>query len=174
MRQASFGFTKNYPKEFGGSLLLGKRKEARPLSTKHPIFMTLKSTHTSFFNPSTRSLERVIREYAAKYQIKIHEFSLNWTHIHFAISIPSKENYLAFIRTLTAEIVRLLSKALGKNLKGLFDLRPHSRIVTWGRELKSVIDYIILNQMEAWGLIRRDKKSVKPRGKRKIPKSPFG
>jgi len=170
MRQASFGFTKNYPKEFGGSLLLGKRKSTRPLSTKDPIFMTLKSTHTSFFNPSTRSLERVIREHAAKYQIKIHEFSLNWNHIHFAISIPSKENYLAFIRTLTAEIVRLLSKALGKNLKGLFDLRPHTRIVSWGRELKSVIDYIILNQMEAWGLIRRDK----TRGKRQRRKSPSG
>jgi len=170
MRQASFGFTKNFPKEFGGSLLLGKRKEARPLSTKHPIFMTLKSTHTSFFNPSTRSLERVIRDHAAKYQIKIHELSLNWTHIHFAISIPSKENYLAFIRTLTAEIVRLLSKALGKNLKGLFDLRPHTRIVSWGRELKAVLNYIILNQMEAWGLIRRDKTA----GKRQRRKSPSG
>jgi len=170
MRQASFGFTKNYPKEFGGSLLLGKRKEARPLSIKHPIFMTLKSTHTSFFNPSMISLERIIRSYAYKYQIKIHELSLNWNHIHFAISIPSKKNYLAFIRTLTAQLVRVLSKAKGKNLKGLFDLRPHSRIVSWGRELKAVLNYIILNQMEAWGLIRRDK----TKGKRQRRKSPSG
>jgi len=37
MRQLGFSFQNDYKKEFGGSLLQGKRKSARPLSTKKPI-----------------------------------------------------------------------------------------------------------------------------------------
>ena len=162
MGQTSFTFIKDYKKECGGDLLVGKRKSARPLSTKKPIHLTLK-IKASFFNPSLRSFEKIIRAHANKYQIKIHELALNWTHVHFAIGIPSRRQYLAFIRTVTAEIVRALSKSQKKNLKGLFKHRPYTRILSgWGREFRALIDYIVENQQEAWGLLNRKKKKTKP------------
>jgi len=159
VRQASFGFLKDYKKEFGGSLLQGKRKSVRPLSTKQPIHLVLKSTHARPFPPTSRKLEKLFRTQAQKYGLKIYDLALNWSHIHALITIPSRQAYLAFIRTLTAGLVRLLSSMLGKSLKGLFDLRPFTRILSWGREFTSVRGYLELNQMEALGFITRRKKS---------------
>jgi len=158
MRQVSFGFLKDYKKEFGGSLLKGKRKTARPLSTKNPIHLVLKSTGGRYFQPTSRKLEKIFRVQASHYGIKIYDLALNWSHIHALITIPSRQAYLAFIRTLTSALVRVLAKLTGQSLEGLFDLRPFTRILSWGREFTSVKGYLELNQMEALGLIfRRDK-----------------
>ena len=162
MRQASFGFLKDYKKEFGGALLQGKRKSVRPLSTKQPIHVVLKSTHSRPFHPNSRKLEKLFRTQALKYGLKIYDLALNWSHIHALITIPSRQAYQAFIRTLTAALVKLLSNTLGKSLKGLFDLRPFTRILSWGREFTSVRGYLELNQMEALGLVYRSVKSTFP------------
>jgi hypothetical protein len=44
--------------------------------------------------------------------------------------LPNRAAYFAFIKTVTAALINYLSKALGKNLKGLFDLRPYTKIIT--------------------------------------------
>ena len=99
MRQTSFSFLKNYKRSFGGSLLAGKRKTKRPLSTKHPIHLIIKSCHQCLFNPGNPSLEKLIHETAVKFNIKIYDLALNWSHIHFLIRISDQRNYNAFIRT---------------------------------------------------------------------------
>lgn len=71
MKQTSFGFLRNYKKEFGGSLLAGKRKTKRPLSTKHPLHLVLKSSHKGLFNPGNLNLESLIRTQAKKFGIRI-------------------------------------------------------------------------------------------------------
>jgi hypothetical protein len=73
--------------------------------------------------------------------------------------IPSKKAYLAFIRTITSLLVSFLSKLKGRSLKGLFDLRPFTRILSWGRDFRNVINYHELNDMEARGLFIRKKKA---------------
>src|SRR5437868_4207923 len=168
MRQTKFNFLNSYKKEFGGSLLEGKRKVARPLSTKVPIHLILKSKglpsstdkptkKCTLFNPRNRELKKIIRTYANKYQITIYDMALNWSHIHLAVRIPSRAAYLAFIRTLTAKLIFYFSRLIKQKLTGLFSLRPYTRILSWGRELKTVLDYIILNQLEAQGIITRKK-----------------
>ena len=157
MRQTGFDFIRNYKKEFGGSLLTGKRKTARPLSFKNPTHLILKSTGSNCFVPDSRKIESLINSQANKYGIKLYKFSLNWSHIHMVMLLPSKKAYLAFIRTLTSLLVSLLSKLKGKNLKGLFDLRPFTRILSWGRDFKNVLNYHELNDMEARGFQRPKK-----------------
>lgn len=161
MRQTKFEFLKDFKKEFGGSLLTGKRKSARPISTKHPLHLVLKSSGKSHFNPTNKQLEKIIHTQAKKYSITIYDYALNWSHIHLLLRVPSRKDYLAFIRTLTALIVAYLSKTLGENLKGLFDLRPFTRVVSWGRDFKRAFDYQTLNQQEALGMISRVKKNKK-------------
>ncbi|HEY8272528.1 MAG TPA: transposase [Pseudobdellovibrionaceae bacterium] len=130
MRQIDFGFLQKQSFSFGGSSLLGKRKTARPLSTKKPLHLVLKSQGSSLFNPGNRDLEKLIKDHAKKYSIAVYAFSFNWSHIHLVIKLTTRESYRAFIRTVTAAIVSFLSKQKGRTLKGTFTLRPFTRIFT--------------------------------------------
>jgi len=168
MRQLGFIFQNDYKKEFGGSLLCGKRKSARPLSTKKPIHLILKCSGKSVFNPTNRKLEKLIRHQASKYGIKIYEVALNWTHVHLLIKLPSREAYVAFIRTITSLIVSFVSKSKDMNLKSIFDLRPYTKILSWGKQFKAVIAYVELNTLEALGLVVR-KNKITRRRKRRVP-----
>lgn len=165
MKQAGFGFLKDFKKEFGGSLIVGKRKTVRPLSVKCPIHLILKSTGASCFVPGSRKLESLIRTHSEKYGIRIYRMSLNWSHIHMVMKLPDKKAYVKFIRTITSRIVAYLSKLKGNNLKGLFDLRPFTKILTWGKQFKTVVEYHDLNDLEARGLIVRRKK---PKNRKKL------
>ena len=161
MRQTAFDFFEVFKREFGGSLLEGKRKTARPLSTREPIHLVLKSTWNRVFFPGDRRIENLIRSHAAKYKIKLYRISLNWTHVHAIIQIPDRKAYNSFIRTVTAELVRLISKIKKMDLTGLFDLRPFTKIISWGRQFKSLFGYHDLNDLEAFGYIKREKKAKK-------------
>jgi len=70
MKQMSFGFLRDYKKEFGGSLLAGKRKTQRPLSIKAPIHLILKADQKGIFNPSNRSLDKLIRKTAGQFHVQ--------------------------------------------------------------------------------------------------------
>jgi len=165
MRQLGFSFQNDYKKEFGGSLLQGKRKSARPLSTKKPIHLILKYTRKRIFSPTDRKLKNLIRHQANKYGIKIYEIALNWTHVHLLIKLPSRDAYVAFIRTATSLVVSFVSKSnamnlktKGLDLKSIFDLRPYTKILSWGKQFQRVVEYIELNTLEALGLIEREKR----------------
>ena len=161
MRQTAFSFLGDFKREFGGSLLAGKRKTMRPLSTKEPIHLVLKSTGNRVFSPGDRRIENLIRNQAAKYKIKLFRISLNWTHVHAIIQIKDRKSYNSFIRTVTALLVSLISQIRKMDLTGLFDLRPFTKIISWGRQFKSLFGYHDLNDMEAFGMIRREKKTKK-------------
>ena len=126
MRQINFGFLKDFKKEFGGSLLTGKRKSARPISTKHPLHLVLKSTGGSYFNPTNKQLEKLIRTQAKKYSITIYDYALNWSHIHVLLRVPSRKDYLAFIRHSRLWSWVIYQRRWGKILKGFstFALLP--------------------------------------------------
>ena len=113
MKQTSFRFLKDYKKEFGGSLLIGKRKTRRPLSTKAPIHLILKANQKAVFSPSNRSLQNLIRNTAKQFDIHLYDLAVNWSHIHFLIRIKSREDYVRFIRALSS----LLSQAVLKSKK---------------------------------------------------------
>lgn len=156
MRQTAFSFLKNYNRSFGGSLLHGKRKTKRPLSTKHPIHLIIKSCHKGVFAPGNRSLEKLIYETASKFNIKIYDLALNWSHIHFLIRIRAPRDYNAFIRSLTS-VISLRIRKIKPDFEKIFTLRPFTRVLSWGKDFKKVFAYLVLNQLEASGFIRRNK-----------------
>ena len=162
MKQLCFDFIRDYKKEFGGSLLIGKRKSKRPLSTKHPIHLILKSSHKGLFNPTNISLDQLIRSQAKKFGIRLYDLAINWSHIHMLIKIQNREGYNKFIRSLTALISMKIQK-IRPELKDIFTLRPFTRIVSWGRDFKRALKYQVLNQLEALGFVRREKKKSSSR-----------
>jgi REP element-mobilizing transposase RayT len=144
-----FSFLKNYKKEFGGSLLTGKRKCRRPLSTKHPIHLILKTGRAKLFHPANNDLVKIIKSDAQKFGVKIYDVAVNWSHIHLLIQLPSRDAYNRFIRSITSRLVAYFERKSGWNLKGLFDLRPYTRILTWGKQMITVLNYSQMNKIEA-------------------------
>jgi hypothetical protein len=183
-KQLPFNFGKEYRpgKTFGGEELVGKRKSKRPISDKQTLHLVLKSEgiraseepnspmkKCNLFSPASWDVEKLIQKQANKYGIKIEKQGFAWTHLHILIMVPSRKAYNSFIRTLTSLIVDHFSKAKGISLKGLFTLRPHTTIVTWGREYNNVIEYIVRNDLEARGLIKyQERKRKKKPNKGKL------
>jgi REP element-mobilizing transposase RayT len=150
MRQTTFSFIKtNYKKEFGGSASQGRRKGQRPLATKVPIHLVLKSETHKIFNPRLKMLEQLLVVESKKHGIKIYDFAINWSHIHLVIKIPSRAAYKSWIRSLTSQLVQKLSAQLKQNLAGLFSLRPYTKILSWGRQFQNALKYQIYNYFEA-------------------------
>lgn len=156
---------------FGGSLQIGRRKIARPLSTKSAIHLVLKADSKSIFNPGNRSLEKLIQQQAKKFQIKVYQMAINWSHIHAVIKIKSRSDYVKFIRALTSLLAMKAYKYWRRQNDStlipekVFTLRPFTRLIKWGRDFKRVMEYQILNQLEACGLISRKKCSVHTKSK---------
>lgn len=147
MKQLSL-FPNEFSKSFGGSILKGKRKSARTLSSQHPIHLVLRSSkaHKSLSFANNRSkLDRIYRACAQKWGIKIYGLVWNFDHVHAVIKIPNRTLYINWIREVTGAIAAMLGA------KDFFDERPFTRIVEWGRDLRNAKDYLELNDMERFG-----------------------
>jgi REP element-mobilizing transposase RayT len=135
-------FFKPEPKEFGGTLLVkGKRKTARVLDCRKPLHFVLKSKKTGNLYSHRVLIRKLLYLYAKRFGVKVYKESVQKDHFHFCIKITNRLLYRAFIRALTG----VISQHLGK---GLWILKPYSRIVSWGREFLNVLDYLLLNDCE--------------------------
>ena len=145
-KQKQLSFFKPPPIDFGGSLLVGKRKAKRSLTTKQPIYMILKGD--IFLSGSLlkqeRWIDKEIKRLAEKFTIKLYDYGICSNHIHFGLRISSAENYKKFIRALTGRLAQVL--------KIKFFLRPFTKILSWGRQFQRVLSYIVQNKEEALGI----------------------
>ena len=117
---------------FGGSLLVGCRKGPRPMNTKEPIHLVMRSQYAhgvrSFRSArNLKAIERILEKAAFKYHIKIYRKAIQSNHIHLIIKISSKKSYKAFIAVIAGKIASYSMKQMSyKNfihyLKGLNEL----------------------------------------------------
>ncbi len=138
--------------EFGGAFAKGKRKSKRPISLQRPMHLVLKSTQARgkfALNPSHQKIQNLIFKMAERFHIKIYSVALNWSHAHLVIQVKNRSNYNSFIRALTGAMVLLLRAP-----KGFFDLKPYTKIGTWGKQLRNWVNYSIKNQLQARGLLK--------------------
>jgi len=142
MKQLSF--IKSQPATFGGTLARGKRKDARPLSTKKPLHLVLKSKRAILFRNKI-TVSSILRKQAKLFGIKLYSLSVQKDHIHISLKIPSRAAYVSFVRATAGLIARRLGKDLWMYL-------PFSRIVEWGRAFHAVEKYIFQNEMEVHGV----------------------
>lgn len=132
-------FSESVAREFGGSLLLGRRKTVRPLDTRKSLHLVLKAVD-SFKLLRNRSLvERNLRSYAKRFELQIYDLAVNADHIHLQIKFSRREDYVRWIRAVTGAIAR---KIAGLKWK----LRPYSKILSWGKQFALVRRYILTNQ----------------------------
>lgn len=151
---------------FGGSLLEGRRKSTRPLSTKHAVHLVLKSAGAlgsrSLIKPSlARMARRVLLDQAQKTNIKILDYVNTGDQLHLTLKINKREHFAKFSRAATGLIAR---KAMGsergaaKNPKlskssssrqPFWEDRPFTRIVNWKVELDTLMRYLEKNHRQA-------------------------
>jgi REP element-mobilizing transposase RayT len=104
------------PRMFGGQLLHGKRRTQRPLSTKAPIHLVLRSSwcggsgamgSNSFLaNRNKNHIHGLIQRTARDYGIRIYQVALMSNHLHLVIRIFDRKNYRKFVRVLASRIAR--------------------------------------------------------------------
>jgi REP element-mobilizing transposase RayT len=144
-RQISF--FKPTEKESGGVLAAtGKRKTARILDRRKPLHFVLKSKKNVNLYSHRLLLRKLLFFYAKKFGVKVYKESVQKDHFHFCIKITNRCLYRGFIRALTG----VISQKLGK---GIWALKPYSRVLTWGRDFLGVLDYILLNDCEVGGRV---------------------
>ncbi len=126
----------------GGSLALGKRKTARPLSFKRTIHLVLKTSCHSQLLHHRSSVEAIVNRFSKKFGIKLYQLAVHTDHVHIHVKLSNRILYCRWIRAITSQ--------LACRIKGLkWSLCPWTRVVSWGRDFKRLIEYIRFNNVEA-------------------------
>jgi len=163
---------------FGGRYLKNYNPNCqRPMDSKKALHLVLKSSHAvgekSFKSEKFEAkIWNVISNHALKTGIKIHEYANGGNHLHLLLHARNRDDYRAFIRTITGLIARMVGNSQrGKPLKKKFwDARPFSRVVSFAKkEINAIKTYLLRNTLEAIGwmpYISRD--SRLPKGLREM------
>lgn len=128
----------------------------RPLSTRDPLHLVIKSNFRILRGPRGYALvQRLVRLYTKKFQIKIEQLSIQSDHAHLLIRASKRSNFHSFFRVLSGQISQRLTDTFTKKWEGreFWKCRPFSRVVKGWRAYKIVRDYIQLNEKEGRGEI---------------------
>ena len=133
----------------------GRRKSKRPLSSRHPIHIILKSR-----SPDLKRMERAVlkwwNRFSVQFGVKCYRIVVNRDHIHALVRLHSPRLFIGFLRAVTGTIAR--------GLRVKWRERPATRIATWGRDFKRLVKYLKLNFLEANGFI-----DYQPERTRRLP-----
>lgn len=141
---------------FGGTWCTKRKfRVARPLSTKAPIHLILKSTQAkgrlSFSTPTNRKLIlALLMKTSRKWGVQVIQFANVGNHLHLMIKLGNLRTYKPFICALTGGIPRHLKWRGGK----FWNYRPFTRVVQGLRALLTLRDYLVVNQLEGGGVHR--------------------
>ncbi len=135
-------FSEKSQLSYGGSLAQGKRKSTRPLSFKRSTHLVLKTSDHVQLLRHRSSVEVIVNRFSKRFGIKIYQLAIHTDHVHIHVKLNNRILYCRWIRAVTSQ--------LACRIKGLkWSLRPFTRVVSWGRDFKRVIDYIRFNIVEA-------------------------
>ena len=175
MQQKSF--IKSAKREHGGLWSINSRRSRRPMNMKTPLHITLRSELA--YGPRSlmkhqNLIRRVMRKAASRFTVKVCEYAICGNHLHLLLKSNYGIDIQNFFRVLAGHIAQrildehpLTSKERGgapgisdgarkgcaKNQRKFWGLLLYSRVVTWGREFRSVTKYILQNTLEALHII---------------------
>jgi REP element-mobilizing transposase RayT len=145
-------------REHGGDVRLGKRKIARPVDTKKPLHIVLRSSRAtsawSMLRPERASrIRRTAGSLARRYDVRLYRYANVGNHIHVLATVRSRAALQSFLRGFAGVTARLVTGARkGRPVGRFWDRLAYTRIVSWGREFSTVGAYVKQNHDEALGL----------------------
>jgi REP element-mobilizing transposase RayT len=121
----------------------GRRKSKRPLSSRRPIHLILKA------DPGLRRHERgicrLVFRRAEQTGVKVFRMVVSSDHIRCVVKTHSRRAYNSFIRSISG----LISKIFRIKWRH----RPATRLASWGKDFRGLLDYLKLNEWEALGYL---------------------
>lgn len=168
---AFFSFGGVYKYSHGGELRKKKKGRGfRPLSTKDPLHLVFKAAKSRLRNKSLRApknfklVTEIINKYARHFGVKIEQRSVQNDHIHLLIRTSGRKHYQHFFRVVAGKIAQRFNNAgllCGvTDTPNLWKFRPFSRVVKGWKSYKIIRNYIQLNEKEALGIIKYQKKRL--------------
>lgn len=146
--------------QFGGTLIKGNPREARPISVKRPMHLVMRSSlavksHSFLHRTRVRQIEALCHRLGRELGVKVYQYANSGNHLHLIVLPRSRVAFHAYLRALTGLIARItMGVERGKCLdKKFWDARPYTRVITWGREFRAVALYIAQNTLEALGFV---------------------
>lgn len=162
MKQQAFqGFKRTRP-EFGGTLLKGNAKTKRPLDSKKPLHLVLRSRHEmSLRSPRVfGDVNLTMKKAAEKYGFTIYAFANVGDHLHVLLRVTNRHLWAAFIREVTGRIAQLVQRLSNRATK-VWAHKPFTRVVqTWRKDFENVKRYIFLNELEGGHVISANEKRM--------------
>lgn len=139
----------------GGIASRGRRKIRRPLATRKWIHLVLKSDRAvgsrSFLAAKNQVfVERLLKQKARKFGVKIAEFANVGNHLHLKIRITDRLEFGKFLKSVTTQVARFVTGArrghpFGRFWQGL----AYTRVLSSPYEELQLRGYIAANRLEA-------------------------
>jgi putative transposase len=151
-------------KQFGGALLKGNAKVARPLSTKEPVHLVLKSaqaigTKSMLHTYNVNKIDKIIRTHAKLCRIRIYHLVNVGNHLHLVIKLDDRKEFSKFIKAITGLIARHVlnaqrgpaveSSTAARKKTQFWVARPFTRLIAWGRDYEYIKRYMKKNINDA-------------------------
>jgi REP element-mobilizing transposase RayT len=143
--------------EHGGDVRKGRRKLARPLDTKRLLHIVLRSSRArrewSMLRPAlAERISLSARGLARRFGVRLYRYANVGNHIHLLARARSRPEFQAFLRGFAGVTARLVTGARrGRRVGRFWDRLAYSRVVSWGREYRTVSAYVQQNENEARG-----------------------
>lgn len=142
----------------GGTLNAGKRKVSRPIATKRPMHVVLKSSkaHGSHsLHSQSRWLETLLRKVSSQFGVRVFRYSNNGNHLHLVVQAKTRKGFQSFLIAFSGVVAqKIMGSYKGVPQKARFwDHIPFTRIVEWGRDFQNAIAYTDQNYLEERGLL---------------------
>ncbi len=103
--------------------------------------------------PHAVSVKRILMAVSRRHPVRVMESANVGNHIHLLVQAQTWVGFANFLRRFSCEVALAVTgarkgKAFGRFWTGL----AFSRIVEWGRALKTVRHYILFNELEGRGI----------------------
>jgi len=159
---------------FGGSLLDGKRKSARPVDSKQALHLVLRSSQArgeSSLLRHAHALDRLLNRQAELHGVHVLDRANAGNHLHLVVRPRSRRALRGFLRSVSGLIARkVLRKERGpagvrsrdrRASHNFWDARPFSRICpAYGRAYAALKHYLRQNRVEALGFTRPESRDI--------------
>lgn len=174
-------------KEHGGAFSFKTRRSKRPMSLKQPLHFTLRSDFAYGQRSLLKHRALILhigKKFSRQFGVRIYRQAICGNHLHLLILGTSREGLQNFFRVFAGHIAQQITRTApitdserrkvrggalitngrsspgcAKNQRKFWALLAYTRVVTWGREFRTVSRYILQNTLEALKLI-----AYQPRG----------
>lgn len=139
----------------GGTRARGRRKLERPLSTKRPIHLILKSSKAkgklSFLKPEHQIfIQNLIYTKAKRFGVRVADLANVGNHLHIHVRTSSRAAFQKFLKSISSLIARRVTGARrGKAFGRFWDALAYTRVLRSRIEELRLRGYLKGNRIEA-------------------------